>query len=121
MGRKSNLDIIATIGILIGLFFFIYRYYSTVNIDSTVGGTLYSFLPGFTIIAVGIYAIAEGGDVGKLGGSVGTGIGLCYLVNEAYTNSLITTVMLAGLTISQTQIWIMIISTIMGMIIYATS
>lgn len=121
MGRKSHLDIIATAGIVIAMLFFISQYHTVVNIDPTVSGTLFTLLPGFVVVAVCVYAIAEGGNIGKLGGSVGMGIGLCYLINAANVEGLITTEMLSGLTIAQTQIWIMTISIVMGSIIYASS
>ena len=121
MGRKSHLDIIATTGVIIVMLFFIYRYHAYVDIDPTVGGTLLRLLPGFIVIAVCVYVIAETSGVGKTGASIGLGIGLCYLVNAANVEGLITAEMLSGLTIPQVQIWIMIISTIMGAIIYASS
>jgi len=121
MGRKSNLDMIATGIIIITMLFFIYRYHTYVDIDSTVVNTLFTLLPRFLIVVACIYVTVEGGDIGRLGGSLGVGIGLCFLLNTANSEGLITSEMLSGLTIPQLQIWTMIIATIMGSIIYATS
>jgi len=121
MGRRSYLDIIASTGIITVILFFIYRYHTYVNIDSTVGGVLFSLLPGFIVVAVCVYVTAESRGVSKLGGTLGMGVGLCYLLYSADVEGLITTRMLSGLTIPQLQIWIMIIATITGSIIYATT
>lgn len=121
MVRKSHLDIIATTGTITAILFFIYRYHNYVNIDPTVGGTLFTLLPGFIVVAICVYVTAESGGVSKLGGSLGMGVGLCYLLNAANGEGLITARMLSGLTIPQLQIWIMIIATVMGSIIYAIS
>ncbi len=121
MGRSRGVNVIASAGIIIALFFFIYRYYATVGIDPTVGTALFTLLPGFIIIAIAIYTTAETRGGGKLGGSIGVGIGLCYLFNAVDGLGLITAEMLSGLTVPQLQIWTMIISTIFGFILYGAS
>jgi len=120
MGRMRG-DIIASAGIIIAMFFFLYKYHGNVNVDSIVASTLFTLLPGFIIIAACVYVTAEGGGVGVLGGSMGVGIGLCYLLNVADGEGLITVEMLSGLTVPQIQIWTMIIATLLGTIMYATN
>ena len=119
--RRSRNNIIASTGIIIIVFFFILKYHGMVNLDSTVANTLFSLLPGFIIIAICVYVTAEGRGVSMLGGSMGTGIGLCYLLYAVDAEGLITKEMLSGLTIPQIQIWTMIIATIVGTIMYATN
>lgn len=119
--RKRHTDIIATFGIIVGILFFIYKYYSIVNIDFSVATTLFALLPGFLIVASGIYVVAESNGVGRLGGMMCFGIGFCYLLYAANTQGIITPEMLTGLTIPQIQIWVMIISTLVGSMIYATT
>lgn len=120
MGRMRG-DVIAASGIIIAMFFFLYQYHDIVNVDPTVANTLFALLPGFIIVSACVYVTAEGGGVGKLGGSMGIGIGLCYLLHATDTEGLITAEMLSGLTIPQLQIWTMIIATLLGTIMYATS
>jgi len=120
MGRMRG-DVIAASGIIIAMFFFLFKYHDSVNVDPTVANTLFTLLPGFIIISACVYVTAEGRGVGRLGGSMGIGIGLCYLLNATNTEGLITAEMLSGLTIPQLQIWTMIIATLLGTIMYATS
>jgi len=121
MGRKSNLNIIAAGGVTIIMFFFIYRYGGGIGLSSATGSILFNLLPGFIIIIACVFTISEVKGVGKLGGSLGMGISLCYLIERLDFLGLITPEMLSGLTISQIQIWIIIIATIIGIILYASS
>lgn len=117
-GRRKS-DLIAAAGVIIIMFFFIFRYYADVNIDPTVGETLFALLPGFIVLAACVFVTAETRGVGKLGGMIGIGISLCYLLYAADGEGLITVEMLSGLTVPQVQVWTIIISSIFGFIIYA--
>ena len=121
MGRRNDVNVIATAGIIISMFFFILRYPTVVNIDPTTAATLFTLLPAFIIIAISIYVTAETRGGGRLGGCLGLGIGLCYLLNAANLEGIITVGMLSGLTVPQLQTWTMIASTIFGFILYGTS
>jgi len=118
MGRKSNLNIIAAGGIMIIVFFFIYRYGGGVDLNIYVGTTLFELLPSLIITIIYIFITASTEGVGKFGGTLGVGISLCFLFERADNLGLITSEMLSGLTIFQIQIWTMIIATIIGAIIY---
>lgn len=120
MGRRKS-DLIAVGVILIIMFFFIFRYYANVDIDVTVGATLFNLLPGFIALAACIFVTAETGGVGRLGGCMGVGISLCYLIYAADGEGLITVEMLSGLTVPQLQVWTIVIASIMGFIMYGTS
>lgn len=121
MGRRTDTRLIATAGIIIAVFFFILRYPGTVNIDPATAQTLFNLLPAFIIIAISIYVTAETRGGGRLGGCLGFGIGLCYLIHAADLEGLITVEMLSGLTVPQLQTWTMISATIFGFILYGTS
>jgi len=116
-----KVNVIATAGIIISVFFFILRYPTVVNIDPSTAVILFTLLPAFIIIAIGIYVTAETRGGGRLGGSMGTGIGLCYLVNAVDAEGLITAEMFSGLTVIQLQTWTMIAATIFGCILYGGS
>ena len=120
-GRHNYWYVIAGTGIMISLFFFIYNYYPTFNIDATVGQSLFTLLPGFIITTVCIYVTAGASGVGRLGGCIGLGIGLSYLLDAVDGLGLITVEMLSGLTVPQVQLWTMILATLMGAIMYGTS
>jgi len=121
MGRKGNVNVIATAGIIISMFLFILRYPTTVNIDPATAATLFTLLPAFIIISISIYVTAETRGGGRLGGCLGLGIGLCYLLNAVDGEGLITAGMLSGLTLIQLQTWTMIGATVFGFILYGTS
>lgn len=121
MGRGPNVKVIATAGIIISMFFFILRYPTIVNIDPATATTLFNLIPAFIIIAISIYVTAETRGGGKLGGCLGLGIGLCYLLNAVDGEGLITAEMLSGLTVIQLQTWTMILATIFGFILYGAS
>jgi len=121
MGRTGNVNVIATAGIIISMFLFILRYPGTVNIDPATAATLFNLLPAFIIIAISIYVTAETRGGGRLGGCLGLGIGLCYLLNAVDGEGLITAGMLSGLTLIQLQTWTMIGATVFGFILYGTS
>lgn len=119
--RRRQADIIATLGVIIVMFYFVFTYFADVDIDATVGPALFRLLPGFIIIAISIYVTAQTGGMGRLGGMMGTGIGVCYFLNAADLEGLITVEMLSGLTVPQIQIWTMIISTVLGFVLYASN
>lgn len=118
MGRKSNLDIIAAGGVIILMFFFIYRYGGGVNLNIDIGSKLFNLFPGLIIVIACMFITTRTRGVGTLGGTLGMGIGFCYLIERANNIGLVTVEMLSGLTIFQIQIWTMIIATIIGAIIY---
>ena len=120
MGRRGRSDLVAAAGVVIVMFFFIFRYFADIDIDVTVGPTLFALLPGFIILAACVFVTAETGGVGRLGGCMGIGISLCYLLNAADGEGLITVEMLSGLTVPQLQIWVMIAATIFGLILYSS-
>jgi len=121
VGRRNDVNVIATAGIIISMFLFILRYPGTVNIDPATAATLFNLLPAFIIIAISIYVTAETRGGGRLGGCLGLGIGLCYLLNAVDGEGLITAGMLSGLTLIQLQTWTMIGATVFGFILYGTS
>ena len=121
MGKRNYANVVAGTGIIISIFFFIYLYYPSLNIDATVAQTLFTLLPGFIVTAICIYITAEARGGGRLGGCLGVGIGLCYLLFSLNAEGLVTAEMLSGLTIPQLQTWVMVISTITGVIMYASS
>ena len=121
MGRRSNVNVIAAAGVIISMFFFIFKYPATVNIDPATAQTLFVLLPAFIIIAISIFITAETGGVGKLGGCLGLGVGLCYLLYAVDAEGLITAEMLSGLTLPQLQTWTMIAATVFGFILYGST
>jgi len=121
MGRGPNVNVIAATGIIISIFFFILKYPTVINIDPTTAQTLFNLLPAFIIIAISVFVTAETRGGGRLGGCLGLGIGLSYLLNAADAEGIITAEMLSGLTVPQLQTWTMIAATIFGVILYGTS
>lgn len=122
MGRKRNRNDYAPIAItilVIVVFVFISRYPATVNMDASAGNTLVSLFPGIFVGLISIFILAESGGYGQVPGLMGIGMSLCFLVGELNTNGLVTSQMLSGLTISQVQIWIMVLSTLLGGVLYS--
>jgi len=121
MGRKRNgPELIATIGILIGLAFYLIKYHGTINIDVTVGNNLFSLLPSFIAVIACLFITATTTGVSRFGGSVGTGISLCFMFSNLDTLGLFVG-FLSDLTLAQVQIWTMIISVLFGAVLYAAT
>jgi len=92
---------------------------STVNMSSGAGSTLMTLLPGIFISLICLYTIAETGGFYTVPAIMGLGMSLCYLLGEANTLGLVVDAMLGGLTVSQLQIWVMLMATLLGGTLYA--
>jgi len=119
--RGDNYNVIAGTGIIIAFFYYIYQYHTTLNIDFTVPQILFTVLPALIVTAICIYVTVETKGVGRLGGCIATGAALCYLLYGLDAEGLVTVDMFWGLTIAQTQTWIIVLSTIFGAVLYGTN
>lgn len=120
MGRRyRGVDVIASAGIIIALFWFVLQYAATIDVDPAVGQTLFRLLPGFIITIICIYITAQSPGMGRLGGMIGTGIGVCFLLTAMDGEGLITVDMFYGLTLIQLHIWVMGSSTLLGALLFA--
>jgi len=122
VGRyRRNFDYapIAVTVLIIIIFVFISKYPGVLNMDPGAGNMLVSLFPGIFVGLISIYILAETGGYGQVPGLMGIGMSLCFLVGELDTNGLVTTQMLSGLTIGQVQVWIMVISALLGGTLYA--
>ena len=120
MGRKKfDYAPIAVTVLIIVVFMFIVMNPSTVNMSSGAGSTLMTLLPGIFISLICLYTIAETGGFYTVPAIMGLGMSLCYLLGEANTLGLVVDAMLGGLTVSQLQIWVMLMATLLGGTLYA--
>lgn len=129
MGRKKrkkstrkgveNYYIFVFLGMIV-FFIAIVQYPTVIGLNVNIGMTLTRLFPTLLLSCIGIYMVSNTDRVGRFGGMISLGLGLCLLLDQADTNSLISTPMLSGLNIVQIQIWVMILSIIFGAILYST-
>jgi len=117
--RSHGVDVIASAGIIIAIFFFVYQYAGTLNVDPSVGQTLFRLLPGFIVTIICLYIAAQSPGMGRLGGMMGAGAGLCFLLSAMDGEGLITVDMFYGLTLTQLHIWVLGGFTLLGAILSA--
>ena len=117
--RRFDFAPIAITVLIIVVFMFIVMNPGTVNMSSGAGSTLMTLLPGIFISLICLYTIAETGGFYTVPAIMGLGMSLCYLLGEANTLGLVVNSMLGGLTISQLQIWVMLMATLLGGCLYA--
>ena len=121
--RRSRFDnqlVVVTVLVIV-VFMFIVMYPGTVNMEASAGNTLVSLFPGIFVGLVSIYILADTSGYGKVPGLMGVGMSLCFLLGELNSTGLVTSQMLSGLLVGQVQIWIMVISTLLGGVLYAYS
>lgn len=121
MGRRKKYEYapVAVMVLIIMIFWFISKYPHVINMDAGAGALLISLFPAIFVGLISIYTLAETGSYGRVPGMMGIGMSLCFLIGELDTHGLVTAQMLSGLTISQVQIWVMVISTLLGGVLYA--
>jgi len=120
MGRKKfDYAPIAVTVLIIVVFMFIVMNPGIINMSSSAGSTLMTLLPGIFISLICLYTIAETGGFYTVPAVMGLGMALCYLLGEADTLGLVVDAMLGGLSISQLQIWIMVMSALLGGVLYS--
>ena len=120
MGRKRfDYAPIAVTVLIIVVFFFIVTNPGIINMSSGAGSTLMTLLPGIFISLICLYTIAETGGFYTVPAVMGLGMSLCYLLGEANTLGLVVDAMLGGMTVSQLQIWIMVMSALLGGVLYS--
>jgi len=117
--RRFDFAPIAVTVLIIVVFMFIVMNPGTVNMSSGAGSTLMTLLPGIFISLICLYTIAETGGFYTVPAIMGLGMSLCYLLGEANTLGLVVDAMLGGLTVSQLQIWVMLMATLLGGTLYA--
>ena len=117
--RRFDFAPIAITVLIIVVFMFIVMNPSTVNMSSGAGSTLMTLLPGIFISLICLYTIAETGGFYTVPAIMGLGMSLCYLLGEANTLGLVVDAMPGGLTVSQLQIWVMLMATLLGGTLYA--
>ena len=117
--RRFDFAPIAVTVLIIVVFMFIVMNPGTINMSSSAGSTLMTLLPGIFISLICLYTIAETGGFYTVPAIMGLGMSLCYLLGEANTLGLVVDAMLGGLTISQLQIWVLLMATLLGGCLYA--
>lgn len=120
MGRKKfDYAPIATTVLIIVVFLFIVLNPGIVNMSAGAGSTLMTLFPGIFLSLICLYVIAETGGYYTVPAVMGLGMGLCFLLGEANTLGLVVDAMLGGLTVGQAQIWIMVMSSLLGGVLFS--
>jgi len=121
MGRSRPQNVIAGAGIMIAMFYFVYQYHPTFNIDATVANNLFTLLPALIVTVICIYVVFESRGVGRFGGCLSVGIALCYLLFQLNALALLTPDLMHNLTVPQAQTIIIVASVIVGAVMYSNS
>ena len=119
--RKKSSDTFYMIAFLmmIVIFIAITAYPAAIGLDPDVGYTLTNLFPSLFLGCIAIYSLKRADKTGKFGGFMVMGIALCLFIAEADAEGLISAQMLTGLTVLQTQVWIMAVSTFMGALLFS--
>ena len=120
MGRsKTNIAPIAMTIFVVMLFWYISQNPGVINMSSGAGLTLLTLFPGLFVGFISLMGIAQSEGYFSIPSVMLLGMSLCYFVGEADSLGLVSTSMLGGLSISQAQIWIMAMATLLGGTLYA--
>jgi len=120
MGR-SKIDIapIAVTILVIMLFWYISQNPNVINMSSGAGLTLITLFPALFVGFISLLGIAQSKGYFSVPSVMLLGMSLCYFIGEADSLGLVSNSMLGGLTISQVQIWVMAMATLLGGCLYA--
>jgi len=124
MGRKDRPIVMIAVfmALIVLILFFAGGYATTLGLSVTISEDLIAVFPGLFIFIIGIASISQTmGNPLVVGGFGTIGIGLAFLIQEMYDAAIISDVMLAGATIAQLEILVIIVSIMMGGVAYASS
>lgn len=105
---------------MIVIFLAIVAYPGAIGLDPSVGTTLTQLFPTLFLTAISIYMLTHAEAAGKFGGTMCLGLALCLFIGAMDTRGLVTVSMVSGLTLTELQVWIMAISTIIGAVYFAS-
>jgi len=106
---------------MIVFFIAITSYPTAIGLDPSIGVTLTKLFPSLFLACIAAYMlIAQADKTGKFGGMMFLGLALCLFLGAMDAQSLITVDMFYGLSLIQTQIWIMALSVILGALVFAS-
>jgi hypothetical protein len=120
--RKRDTNLVVTFALVMGLItvgLYLTQYGATLNLDAIITSEYMALLPGVFIFTLGMIGIAISTGAFILPSCAAVGISLALLIRTLDDLGLITTAMLSGLTIEQTQTWIILICSLMGAILFA--
>jgi len=112
--KKNQTRIVLTGAIILFAYIFLVMYPDTLNMPADSAETMITLFPGLFAITVSIYAFRESRGLGRIASMIAVGFSTCYFIGSADTLGLMTADILHGLTVGQFQIWVMAISTILG-------
>ena len=115
MARDTTFAIAGTVVLFLAIIFFMLNYAPSLGFSPTSGTDLITILPGIAIFAIGILIIATVRNYLFFFPAITVmGIGFSFLMGELYDLGIVTPIMLEGLSLSQLQLWIVIISALVG-------
>ena len=120
MGKRYDKETkyVLTGGVLLAIYALLVVDPGLIGVTAADAGTMYTLFPSLFVIIVCIYAYFDTGRLGRFACMVGLGFGLCYFIDTANAEALITNEMLSGLTVGQLQIWSIILTTFAGAVGY---
>jgi len=118
---KSKIDIapIAVTILVIMLFWYISQNPNVINMSSGAGLTLLTLFPALFVGFISLLGISQSKGYFSVPSVMVLGMSLCFFIGEADSLGLVSNSMLGGLTISQVQIWVMAMATLLGGCLYA--
>ena len=97
----------------------IVAYPDAMGLDPDVGRVLINIFPSLFLASIAIYTLRHSDKTGRMGSFLIIGVALCLFLAEADAEGLISVELLSGLTVVETQIWVMAISAIFGAVAFA--
>jgi len=118
---KSKIDIapIAVTIFVIMIFWYISQNPNVINMSSGAGLTLLTLFPALFVGFISLLGISQSKGYFSVPSVMVLGMSLCFFIGEADSLGLVSNSMLGGLTISQVQIWVMAMATLLGGCLYA--
>lgn len=118
MGRRDNY-IFVFIGMIV-IFAALAKYPNIFGLSKNIGDNLSKIWASLLVTCIGIYLIPKNRKDNKFFGMICLGIGLSILIDSADTIGIVPVGFLGPLSLVQAQTWIMVVSVLLGAVLYSS-
>lgn len=116
---KMDWKIVALAVVFIAIFAFLSNFGDDIGLDPDVGPDLIMVFPGIFVTVLGFVVAVKLGGIFVLPGFGSIGIGLAVLLEELHTGGFVTPNIMAGMTVGQLQVWLIVVGLLIGGILAA--
>ena len=112
--KRMDVQIVAIAVLFVVMVMFLMVSKDTLRLPPTIDEDFIRLLPGIVVVVLGLYLTATTRNYFSIASMFAVGIALAFLVGEMDDLGMVTVDMLNGLTVDQLQLWIVVVSTILG-------